>query len=79
MAERTAELRRTTAEAIAAQQRFRALVDTLEGIVWEADAQTFAFSFVSSQAEHILDTLLNAGRSRHSGGITFTRKIATGR
>jgi PAS domain S-box-containing protein len=54
VAERTAELRRTTAEAIAAQQRFRALVNTLEGIVWEADAQTFAFSFVSDQAKHIL-------------------------
>jgi len=54
VAERTAELRRTTAEAVAAQQRFRDLVNTLEGIVWEADAQTFAFSFVSDQAEHIL-------------------------
>jgi PAS domain S-box-containing protein len=54
VAERTAELHRTTAEAVAAQQRFRDLVNTLEGIVWEADAETFAFSFVSNQAEHIL-------------------------
>ena len=54
VAERTAELRRTTAEAIAAQQRFRTLVNTLDGIVWEADAQTFGFSFVSDQAERIL-------------------------
>jgi hypothetical protein len=54
VAERTAELRRTAAEAIAAQQRFRTLVDTLDGIVWEADAQTFGFSFVSNQAERIL-------------------------
>jgi PAS domain S-box-containing protein len=52
--ERTAELRRTTAKAVAAQQRFRDLVNTLEGIVWEADAETFAFSFVSDQAERIL-------------------------
>jgi PAS domain S-box-containing protein len=54
VAERTAELRRTTAEAVAAQHRFRVLVNTLDGIVWEADAETFAFSFVSDQAEHIL-------------------------
>ncbi len=54
VAERTAELRRTTAEAVAAQHRFRDLVNTLEGIVWEADAETFTFSFVSNQAEHIL-------------------------
>jgi PAS domain S-box-containing protein len=54
VAERTAELRRTTAEAVAAQHRFQDLVNTIEGIVWEADAKTFAFSFVSDQAEHIL-------------------------
>jgi PAS domain S-box-containing protein len=54
VAERTAELRRTTAEAVAVQQRFRDLVNELEGIVWEADAETFVFSFVSSQAEQIL-------------------------
>jgi PAS domain S-box-containing protein len=54
VSERTAELRRTTANAVAAQQRFRDLVNTLEGIVWEADAETFAFSFVSDQAERIL-------------------------
>jgi len=54
VAERTAELRRTTAEAVAVQQRFRDLVNALEGIVWEADAETFVFSFVSNQAENIL-------------------------
>ena len=42
------------AEAVAAQQRFADLVNSVEGIVWEADAETFAFSFVSAQAEHIL-------------------------
>jgi len=42
------------AEAMAAQHRFRALVNSVEGIVWEADAETFAFSFVSEQAERIL-------------------------
>jgi PAS domain S-box-containing protein len=47
-----AEQRRV--QAVAAEQRFRDLVDSVEGIVWEADAETFAFSFVSQQAERIL-------------------------
>src|SRR5207245_7618785 len=42
------------AEAVAAQQRFRDLVNSVEGIVWEADATTFQFLFVSNQAERIL-------------------------
>ncbi len=42
------------AEAIAAQQRFADLVNSVEGIVWEADAETFVFSFVSEQAQRIL-------------------------
>ena len=49
---RDAEERRL--EAAAAQQRFADLVNSLEGIVWEADAETFAFSFVSEQAERVL-------------------------
>ena len=32
------------AEAEAAQHRFRVLVNSIEGIVWEADAVTFKFS-----------------------------------
>ena len=54
VAERTLELSRTTTEALATQQRFRDLVNSVGGIVWEADAETFAFSFVSEQAERIL-------------------------
>jgi PAS domain S-box-containing protein len=54
VAERTAELRHTTADAVAAQERFRDLVNSVEGIVWEADAETLAFTFVSHQAERIL-------------------------
>src|SRR5215470_18099729 len=42
------------AEAVAAHQRFRDLVNSVEGIVWEADAQSFVFSFVSERAERIL-------------------------
>ena len=30
------------------------LINSLDGIVWEADAETFQFTFVSSQAERIL-------------------------
>jgi PAS domain S-box-containing protein len=52
--ERTADLARTQAEAVAAHQRFRDLVNSVEGIVWEADARTFQFTFVSQQAERVL-------------------------
>src|SRR6266542_2293182 len=37
-----------------AHQNYVTLVNSLDGIVWEADAQTFAFSFVSPQAESML-------------------------
>jgi|GEM_PF-3328095 len=36
------------------QQKYASLVDSLDGIVWEADAETFAFNFVSHQAERLL-------------------------
>ncbi len=36
------------------QDRYYALMNSVDGIVWEADAQTFAFSFVSEQAERML-------------------------
>jgi PAS domain S-box-containing protein len=42
------------AEVVAAQRRFTDLVNSVEGIVWEADATTFRFSFVSKPAERIL-------------------------
>ena len=34
--------------------RFRDLVNTTDGIVWEADANTFEFTFVSQKAERLL-------------------------
>ncbi len=37
-----------------AHQNYVTLVNSLDGIVWEADAQTFAFNFVSPQAERML-------------------------
>jgi PAS domain S-box-containing protein len=36
------------------EAKYSSLVDTVDGIVWEADAQTFRFSFVSKQAERLL-------------------------
>jgi PAS domain S-box-containing protein len=42
------------AEALAAQQRFRDLVNSVEGIVWEADVPSFQFRFISKQAERVL-------------------------
>jgi PAS domain S-box-containing protein len=45
---------RREAEAVASQERFADLVNSVEGIVWEADAQSFVFSFVSEQAGRVL-------------------------
>lgn len=36
------------------QQRYQTLVHSLDGIVWELDAATFQFTFVSPQAEQLL-------------------------
>ena len=52
--QRTADLTRAHGDAIAAQQRFTELVNSIEGIVWEADARTLEFSFVSQQAQRML-------------------------
>jgi PAS domain S-box-containing protein len=41
-------------EAVAAQQRFRDLVNSVEGIVWEADVPSCQFLFISKQAERVL-------------------------
>ncbi len=37
-----------------AQQQYQQLVASIDGIVWEADARTFQFTFVSQQAERLL-------------------------
>ena len=36
------------------QKQYQDLVNSIDGIVWEADAETFRFTFVSEQAERIL-------------------------
>ena len=46
--------RAARAKAKAVEQRFHDLVQDLEAIVWEADAQTWQFAFVSRRAEQIL-------------------------
>ena len=47
--------RKDAEDAIKASElRFRDLVDTTDGIVWEADAITFGFTFVSKKAERLL-------------------------
>src|SRR5215203_2163092 len=41
-------------EALQVEQSRTELVNNVDGIVWEADAQTFQFKFVSHQAERLL-------------------------
>ncbi|HEV8543323.1 MAG TPA: CHASE sensor domain-containing protein [Verrucomicrobiae bacterium] len=59
--ERTKELQleirersRVEAELRVSQQKFETLVNSIEGVVWEADPKTFEFAFVSQQAEKLL-------------------------
>jgi PAS domain S-box-containing protein len=47
--------RKLTQETLrASQQQYESLVQSIDGIVWEVDARTFRFTFVSKQAERIL-------------------------
>ena len=47
--------RKATEEVLkASEQRFRDLVNTTDGIVWEADARTFKFTFISEKAVTLL-------------------------
>jgi PAS domain S-box-containing protein len=59
--ERTKELQleigeraRAEGELRVSRQKFETLVNSIQGVVWEADPRTFAFSFVSEQAERLL-------------------------
>jgi PAS domain S-box-containing protein len=51
--ERTAELTKTHAEAVAARGRFQDLVNSIDGVIWEADAATLQRTFVSEQAQRL--------------------------
>jgi two-component system cell cycle sensor histidine kinase/response regulator CckA len=46
--------RQMVSELAAEQRRYSGLVNKLDGIVWEVDAQSYQFRFVSPQAERIL-------------------------
>jgi len=48
------EKQRSDAALRQSQEAYAELVNTVNGIVWEADANTFEFHFVSQQAEHLL-------------------------
>jgi two-component system cell cycle sensor histidine kinase/response regulator CckA len=48
------EQRRAAEELRRSEQRFSDLINSVEGIVWEADVESFLFTFVSKQAETIL-------------------------
>ena len=54
VAQRTQELAATNAALRVAESWQRALIDSIQGIVWECDARTWKFSFVSPQAERVL-------------------------
>jgi|GEM_PF-5198573 len=41
-------------EALRSQERYQKLVDTIEGILWEAAADTLRLTFVSARAERLL-------------------------
>ena len=46
--------KRNEEELRKSKEDFTSLVDSVDGIVWEADAETFQFTFVSQQAERLL-------------------------
>lgn len=48
------EKKRLESFLITSQQQYSGLINTVEGIVWEADGSTFEFTFVSDQAQKIL-------------------------
>jgi PAS domain S-box-containing protein len=48
------EKKRIEGELRQQRTRFINLVDSVDGVVWEADAETFTFTYVSKQAERLL-------------------------
>ncbi len=51
--------KRIEEELVQERTRFLNLVDSVDGIVWEADAQTLAFTYVSREAERLLGYPIN--------------------
>lgn len=50
----TEDLRGSRDTLMQSQEKYKTLVDSINGIVWELDARTFQFSFVSKQVERLL-------------------------
>ncbi len=48
------ERKKVEQELVESHRQFESLVQTVDGIVWEADADNFEFSFISDQVQHIL-------------------------
>ena len=46
--------KRMTERLARSEARYASLLQSVDGIVWEADAQTFDFTFISQQAERLL-------------------------
>jgi CHASE1-domain containing sensor protein len=57
--ERTAELQASEERLRQSEQQVAGLVNHVDGIVWEVDARTLTFNFVSRQAERLLGYPLN--------------------
>lgn len=54
LAQSAAQSQQAQQQVAASEQRFRDIVDTADGIVWEADALTFQFTFISQKAVRLL-------------------------
>jgi two-component system cell cycle sensor histidine kinase/response regulator CckA len=63
------ERKRAEQTALESERRYRMLVDSIEGLVWEADPHTLQFTFVSRQAERLLGYPVE----RWTGDPTFWR------
>ena len=68
------ELARTLAQLRASEQRYRDLVEGLDAIIWEADARTGQFTFVSQRAAKDLaradfDAAISGRRAAWLGGL----------
>lgn len=52
--EQVKELHITQNDLESSEENYRRMIDSIDGIVWEADYHTFAFTFVSQRAEKML-------------------------
>ena len=63
-------------------QRFAGLIDQIDGVVWEADAATFQFTFAGSAATRLLgyttDAWLAAGFWEEHRGFFATYSMRGG-